>query len=67
MRFLGNEGYFIGDAVQDKHAREHIAQMRESYAKARDYHAAHGRLACYSRYGNGEASERDYLDTLGDR
>ncbi|WP_414486371.1 enolase [Stenotrophomonas maltophilia] len=65
MRFLGNEGYFIGDAVQDKHAQEHIAQMRESYAKARDYHAAHGRLACYSRYGNGEASERDYLDTLG--
>ena len=65
MRFLGNEGYFIGDAVQDKHAQEHIAQMRESYAKARDYHAVHGRLACYSRYGKGEASERDYLDTLG--
>lgn len=39
MRFLGNEGYFIGDAVDDKYAREHIAQMRESYAKARDYHA----------------------------
>lgn len=67
MRFLGNEGYFIGDAVQDKDAQEHIAQMRESYAKARDYHATHGRLACYSRYGKGEPSERDYLDTLGDR
>ena len=51
MRFLGNEGYFIGDRVDDKHARKHIAQMRESYAKARDYHATHGRLACYSRYG----------------
>ncbi|MGE8223738.1 MAG: enolase, partial [Stenotrophomonas sp.] len=57
--------YFIGDAVQDKDAQEHIAQMRESYAKARDYHATHGRLACYSRYGKGEPSERDYLDTLG--
>ena len=67
MRFLGNEGYFIGDQVQDRHAQEHIAQMRESYAKARDYHAAHGRLACYSRFGKGEPSERDYLDTLGDR
>ncbi|PSD28285.1 enolase [Stenotrophomonas maltophilia] len=65
MRFLGNEGYFIGDAVQDKDAQEHIAQMRDSYAKARHYHAMHGRLACYSRYGKGEASERDYLDTLG--
>ena len=65
MRFLGNEGYFIGDQVQDRHAQEHIAQMRESYAKARDYHAAHGRLACYSRFGKGEPSERDYLDTLG--
>ncbi len=29
MRFLGNEGYFIGDQVDDKHARKHIAQMRE--------------------------------------
>ena len=60
MRFLGNEGYFIGDRVDDKHARKHIAQMRESYAKARDYHATHGRLACYSRYGKDEPSERDY-------
>lgn len=67
MRFLGNEGYFIGDQVDDKHARKHIAQMRESYAKARDYHATHGRLACYSRYGKDEPSERDYLDTLGGR
>jgi len=65
MRFLGNEGYFIGDPGNDKHAQEHIAQMRDSYAKARDYHAAHGRLACYSRFGKGEPSERDYLDTLG--
>ncbi|OBU69746.1 enolase [Stenotrophomonas maltophilia] len=65
MRFLGNQGYFIGDPALDEDAKAHIAQMRESYARARDYHAAHGRLACYSRYGKGEASERDYLDSLG--
>ena len=39
--------------------------MLASHAKASAYYAQHGRLASYSRYGKGEASERDYLDTLG--
>ncbi len=55
MRFLGNEGYFIGDAVQDKDAQEHIAQMRDSYAKARDYHATWPpRLLLALRQGRGQ-------------
>ncbi|MET4597027.1 enolase [Stenotrophomonas sp. 2694] len=65
MRFLGEEGYFIGDQVQDKHALKHIAEMRESYSKARAYFQQHGRLASYSRYGDGEPGEQAYLDVLG--
>ena len=37
MRFLGNEGYFQGDAVEEEDARAHIAEMRDSYAKAEAY------------------------------
>jgi len=65
MRFLGNEGYFIGDPGNDTYAQEHIAQMRESYAKAKSYFQQHGRLASYSRYGDGKPIEQAWLDTLG--
>ncbi|WP_254458763.1 enolase [Xanthomonas sacchari] len=65
MRFLGNPGYFLGDQTEDADAREHIAQMRERYAKARDDHAAHGRLASGSAYAPGTVIEHAYLDTLG--
>ncbi|TDB34624.1 enolase [Stenotrophomonas sp. TEPEL] len=65
MRFLGEEGYFIGDQVQDKHALKHITEMRGSYSKARAYFQQHGRLASYSRYGDGEPGEQAWLDTLG--
>ncbi len=61
MRFLGEEGYFLGDQV----ANTHITEMVESYAKAHDYFQSHGRLASYSRYGDGTPGEQDYLDVLG--
>ena len=65
MRFLGNEGYFQGDAVEEEDARAHIAEMRDSYAKAEVYFQQHGKLASYSRYGDGEPGEQAWLDTLG--
>lgn len=65
MRFLGNEGYFQGDAGEDEGARAHITEMRDSYAKARAYFQQYGRLASYSRYGDGEPREQAWLDTLG--
>lgn len=61
MRFLGEEGYFLGDQVADKH----VTEMTESYAKAHAYFQSHGRLASYSRYGDGSAGEQAYLDVLG--
>ncbi len=72
--FLGNEGYFLGAPehegrlAQDPFAKEHfthVSAMRESYAKARAYFEANGRLASYSLYGDGEAMENAYLDSLG--
>ncbi|KPG86914.1 enolase [Stenotrophomonas maltophilia] len=65
MRFLGNEGYFQGNAIEDEDARAHIAEMRDSHAKARAFFQQHGKLASYSRYGDGEPGEQAWLDTLG--
>ncbi|KAF1055441.1 MAG: hypothetical protein GAK43_00235 [Stenotrophomonas maltophilia] len=65
MRFLGNEGYFQGDAVEGEDAHAHIAEMRDSYAKAEAYFQQHGKLASYSRYGDGEPGKQAWLDTLG--
>ncbi|WP_313300685.1 enolase [Stenotrophomonas sp.] len=65
MRFLGNEGYFQGDAVEDEDARAHSAEMRGSHAKAQAYFQQHGRLASYSRYGDGKPGEQAWLDALG--
>lgn len=65
MRFLGTPGYFLGNQVQDADALEHIAEMRDSHAKAHAYFQANGRLASYSRYGDGQPGEQAYLDTLG--
>jgi len=65
MRFLGNEGYFQGDAVEDEGGRTHVAEMRDSHAKAKAYFQQHSKLASYSRYGDGEPREHAFLDTLG--
>ncbi|WP_369939687.1 hypothetical protein [Xanthomonas medicagonis] len=65
MRFLGNQGYFLDHQAQGQEMQEHVAQMRESHAKARAYHAEHGRLASYSMYDKDTAREHAYLDTLG--
>jgi len=65
MRFLGNEGYFQGDEVEGEYASAHIAEMRESHAKAQAYFQQHGKLASYSRYGDGAPREQAWLDTLG--
>ncbi len=62
-RFLGKEGYFQSPSDPDK--QKHATQMKESYAKARTYFEKHGRLACYSMYGKGEARETNWLDNLG--
>lgn len=70
-RFLGNEGYFQrapvhgGAFLRDPHAPVHTAEMLESFAKARAHFEAHGKLASYSRYGNGESMVQAYLDNLG--
>lgn len=70
-RFLGNEGYFHcapeheRTFAQNPYAKQHVAAMRESYVKARAYFEATGRLASYSLYGDGEAWETAYLDSLG--
>ena len=68
-RFLGDEGYFRlspkRDFELDPEELTHAAEMRESHAKARAYHQVHGRLASYSRYGDGEPEEQAYLDHLG--
>jgi len=70
-RFLGNEGYFQCAPQHDRtfaqnpDAKKHVAAMRDSYAKARAYFEANGRLASYSLYGKGEALENAYLDNLG--
>ena len=65
MRFLGNEGYFQDDASEEDGVQAHISEMRESYSKAKAYFQQHGRLASYSRYGDGEPGEQPWLDTLG--
>lgn len=65
MRFLGNAGYFIGDQGQDSDAVAHIAEMRDSHAKAHAYFQTHGSLASYMRYADGEPGEQAYLDRLG--
>lgn len=65
MLFLGNQGYFLDHRAQGRELQEHVAQMHESHAKARAYHAEHGRLASYSIYDPDTAREHAYLDTLG--
>jgi hypothetical protein len=62
-RFLGQEGYFRSPANSDE--KKYADQMNESYIKARAYFEKHGRLACYSWYGDGEAREEKWLDNLG--
>lgn len=65
MRFLGEEGYFLGSNAQDPELVEHIGEMRDSYERAKAYFKAHGRLASYSHFGEGGPNEQAYLDTLG--
>lgn len=70
LRFLGNEAYFQNAPQHDgsfdsKGFQAHAIEMKESYFKAREYFKKNARLASYSRYGNGQAKERNYLDRLG--
>ncbi len=70
-RFLGSEAYFQrapehGDAfTRNSDTEARTAEMFESYARARAYFEANGRLASHSRYGKGKPIEHAYLDRLG--
>ena len=66
-RFLGDEGYFRLSPKRDFELEPedlpHAVEMRDSYAKARDYFRQHGRLAAY--FDSGMPQEQAYLDHLG--
>lgn len=66
--FLGREGYFQaaalhGGVFDDADAVQHREEMHSSYAQAKAYYQAEGRLGV--DYGYGETVIQSYLDSLG--
>ncbi len=58
-RFLGQKDYF------EPYSEDYAARLKKLQAKVTDYAKAHGRLATFPKYLNGEADEINWLDILG--